>query len=203
MTVFWIINISVLWIIVLVETALLFLLLRALGTLRQQGRQENPLLTGGLATGAQAPLFVAVDQHNKEMRLESTQGQKRVIVFISPGCQACVHTLEMLDTLKNTFTEVSFLIIGGSDFSINYDYALKHRITLPLLTPTLSDVGIASYHIQAFPFAYILDEKGYIRAKGIITQVSEAHTLLKSAFTSLDADLFSAMESELYRSLRT
>lgn len=109
----------------------------------------------------------------------------------------------MLDTLKNTFTEVSFLIIGGSDFSTNYDYALKHRITLPLLTPTLLDVGVASYRIQAFPFAYVLDEKGYIRAKGIITQVSEAHTLLRSAFPSLDTDLFSATESEPYSSIRT
>ncbi len=84
------VSIIALWVLVLFETVLLVLLLRALGQIKQQGgvsgNQVQASGEGGLSPGKKAPSFTATDYEGRVVRLDDFQGQRRILAFILPGC---------------------------------------------------------------------------------------------------------------------
>jgi len=142
-----------LWIVVIVlgvlelfETALLVLLLRALGQIKQQGglagsqRQSSGI--NGLAVGEKAPSFVAVDQHDQTLRMDDFKGRKRILAFITPGCTPCAETIEVLNAFSQDAHDVAVLIVGDTDHQQNMMYAVEHHAQMPVLTPdaTVDDI---------------------------------------------------------------
>ena len=182
----WIVSSIALWILVLFETGLLLLLLRALGELRQRGTfsprgdMESPE-TWGLAIGEQAPSFLATDQDGKAVRLDDFQGQRRVLAFILPGCSSCTDTMKALNTFVRNEGDAPVLVIGGSDRELNQAYAVEHDAEMSILTPALGFDG-ERFRIRGVPFIFVLDEAGVIRAKGAVYGIEQLQELLTKAF---------------------
>ncbi|HLG65312.1 MAG TPA: redoxin domain-containing protein [Ktedonosporobacter sp.] len=169
----------------LFETVLLLLLLRALGELRQHMAssgtgQSRFFADRGLPLESQAPMFVALDHEDRPVRLEDTQGRRRVLAFVSPGCPACETTIDALNDFLREQKSVAVFVIGGTDKKANRAYAAERKAEMPILTP---DAKLARevYLIQGIPFVYILDEKGVIKAKGIVNALEHLHQLLSEA----------------------
>ena len=183
-------SIGALWILVLFETVLLLLLLRALGELRQKGMllsgeamQSSAL--GGLEVGEQAPSFTASDQDGNVIELEDIK-KRRVLAFVSPSCSACDSTLQVLKTVKQDQRVEVVLVVGSSNSEENRRYAAKHDLQMPLLTPG-SEVVEGLYHVHGFPLVFVLDEVGMIRAKGGVNHEKQLRDLLDVAFALVSA----------------
>ena len=178
------ISVIALWVLVLFETVLLFLLLRGLGKLRERitasSNQEQPFADRGLALGTQAPAFVALNHEGRSIALEDTQGQWRILAFVAPGCSACESTIETLNAFVKERTDLAVLIVGGADRLANHTLATEHHTRMPVLTPT-ANLARDMYLIRGTPFLYILDEKGTIRAKGIVNDAEHLQQLLMDA----------------------
>ncbi len=178
------ISIIALWVLVLVETGLLLLLLRALGELKQQGKllatQTPSFEMGGLDVGEQAPSFVAIDDDGTPVNLEDFSGRRRVLAFVSPGCPACGGAIEALNAVVREERDLVVLVLGGPDRERNRAYAAEHKAQMPIHTPT-ADVKQA-YRVQGVPFVFILDEAGLIRAKGPVNATEHVQNLLRTAF---------------------
>lgn len=182
---FWVISIIALWMLVLFETVLLLLLLRALGQMKQQGtltqKQTPSSEEWGLAVGEKAPPFVATDYEEKPVRLDDFQGQRRILAFLLPGCSSCDGTMKALDTFVRNEDAAIMLVIGGPDRDLNHAYATEHGTQIIVLTPTPAFNG-ELYCLQGVPFVFVLDEAGIIRAKGVVTNSEQLDQLLARAF---------------------
>lgn len=184
----WMMSYIALWIMVLFETGLLFLLLRAIGELRRQGilpkENSNGVNTSGLAIGEQAPSFVATDYTGNDISLEDFQGMRRVLAFVSPGCPACASTIEVLNTLIQVERDIKVLVVGGPNRERNQAYGLEHKFVTSILTAP-STIVSETYRVSGVPFIFVLDEAGIILAKKVVNNSQHMHALLTDAFPSL------------------
>lgn len=186
------ISILALWVLVLFETFLLALLLRALGELRQRGELSSSGSTQafvehiGLPISSQAPPFVAKDHNGASVKLEDTNGQWRIIAFISSGCGACAGAIEALNEFLGERQDFAVLIVGDTDLESNKAYAAEHAAIVPILTPEPM-LTMEIYLVRRFPFVYIIDEAGVIRAKSTINNREHLRLLLEDAGVSARA----------------
>lgn len=183
----WIVSITALWLLVLFETGVLLLLLRALGEIRQQVRQSSAThtsspATGGLAIGEKAPAFTTVKQDGSVMNLDDFQGRKRVLAFILPGCPACRGAITALNMLVQEEHDLEVLVVGGPDRAVNGAYALEQQMHMPLLTPAIATLSQDAYGIPGVPFVFVLDERGIVRAKRVVNLQEHMRALLSVAF---------------------
>lgn len=181
----WIVSNVALWVVVLFETVLLLLLLRALGELKQsisssQGYGQ-PQDTMGIALGEQAPSFLAKNHKGDIVRFEDFAGRKRILAFISPGCADCKFIAEAINSMPQDEQYLDWIVVGGLDSESNNSYAVENHLRIPVLTPQ-PGLNADVYHIQAIPFVFLIDEIGIIRAKGIVTQPDQLRKLLATAF---------------------
>lgn len=139
---------------------------------------------GGLLVGEQAPMFVALDQSGNEINLAHFQGQRRLLAFVLPGCPICPGALRVLHKVLQENPNLVGFVIGSPDESENYAYAIEQNIRIPLLTPD-SELTEKMYHVLGFPLIFVLDERGVIRAKGVVNRDERMQELLGLAFTPL------------------
>ena len=180
----WIVSNIVLCILVLIETALLILLLRALGRLRQEcgfsGGRVADRISGGLPVGMQAPLITGTDQQGRTVSLNDTKGSTRILAFISPGCAACAGAISALNNVLASDPDVTVLLVSGSDSAANRAYAAEHHLGIPLLTPRPGR-GKEVYRVEGVPFVFMIDGAGVIRAAGVVNGDEEMQRLLSTA----------------------
>lgn len=170
--------------LVLFETVLLLLLLRALGEIRQQGtlstsQTRTPEL-GRLKVGEPAPALVGRDQNGKEIRLSNFLGKRCLLAFISAKCSACAGAIETLVSIQEETPDIATVFVAGPDFEANCAYALQHDLHLPVLT---SEPGFAQrvYDVRMVPLLFVLDEHGIIRAKEAAIQREHVKYVLQTA----------------------
>jgi methylamine dehydrogenase accessory protein MauD len=168
-----------LWVVVVFETILLLLLLRVLGGLRQQGA-FRALTWKELRVGEQGPPLEATSLDGKTVTLEDSRGYFRILAFIAPGCTACNSTIKVLDEYNQAESNLTIVVVGSNDLNQNREYAEKHNVLIPILTPN-PGFGPEQYHVQGFPSVFILDENRVIRAKGIVNERSHLQSLLQEA----------------------
>jgi peroxiredoxin len=178
----WIISTVALWIVVLFETALLVLLLRALGALRQQITRSTQVVPGGINIGEPMPSLEAIDQDGRKITLEEFQGHHRILAFISPGCQPCSQAIKVLDTMRLEQPGLPIFVVGASNSDENAAYAKEQGVNIPILTP-LPGFGGERFRVRGVPIVFIIDEKGVVRAKDTITRREQVYELLNQANT--------------------
>lgn len=183
----WItVSIVALWVLVLCETGLLLLLLRALGQLRLQNNATSGMDTSmpkdwGPSIGTQAPSFTAQTLQNRTVSLEDYQGRKRLLLFISPTCSACAQAIESLNVLHQNEPDLDLLVLGSTDYKANQAYAAERQLSVPILTPA-QNLTSETYGIKAIPYALMLDEQGTVRAKGMAIEENYLQRLFEEAF---------------------
>ena len=189
MQVGWIVSIIALWIVVIIETVLLLLLLRALGALRQKGgfsseiRQRTPD-DDGLPLGEQAPSFTAMEYDGNMVKMEQFRSP-RILTFVLPGCSACIGAIEALNAIIENEPTLTVMVLGSPDREANRTFAIECGAHMPILAPTSSLLAKETYQLQGFPFVFVLDEEGRILAKGVVNSNEHVQELLTSAFASV------------------
>lgn len=138
----------------------------------------------GLDIGVHVPSFTATDYKGNVIHLDDLQGQRRILVFILPGCTSCVDAINVLNAELSDRKDLTTLMIGGSNREQNIAYGLEHKASMPVLTFT-PGFDNELYRIRGVPFAFAIDEAGIIRAKGILHDPEHLRHLLAKAFASL------------------
>lgn len=174
-----------LWVVVLFVMALQLLVLRALGELGQKGivhqADVQSASIGGLNIGESSPSFEAADFNGDMIRLEDFQEQRLILGFISPGCRACAEAIQAFNAIQQDEHDLSILIIGSSDRSLNQVYAAEHNAQIPILTPTTNVEQL--YRVPGVPFVFVLDEAKIIRSKGFVNYREDISQMLARAFS--------------------
>jgi peroxiredoxin len=158
----------------------LCLLVAVLPSIHLSADEEAPPVNTGLPVGQVGPAFTLLEQHGKEVSLESLLKKGPVALVFHRSVDWCLYCKLQMVQVQRILKEIEEA--GGQVVGISYDpveklkrYADRTQVTFPLL----SDVGsktIDAYDIrykEAAPevsgfsrhATFVLDQKGVIRAK--------------------------------------
>jgi methylamine dehydrogenase accessory protein MauD len=171
MATIWLVAFLALSAVVLFLGFLLLGALRALGLLSwrlEQLEATTPKRLGrdGLKPGKKAPDFTLPSAHGKEVALHDFVGRKVLLVFTQSGCSPCKKIVPELNRLgRSGESQVVVVNNGGADATRKWSEEVGARF--PVLAQDRFSVS-KRYEVFATPFAFLIDEKGVIAAKGII-----------------------------------
>jgi methylamine dehydrogenase accessory protein MauD len=161
-----------LWIVVLFIGFLLLGALRAVALLRWQVAQleaTTPTRVGrsGLRPGKKAPEFTLPTIAGAEVGLQSYSGRKLLLVFMQPGCGPCHGIVPELNQLQDA-GEVHVLVIQNGDMEAVRRWINQNR---PHFSVAVQDhFGLSKrYEVFATPFAFLIDERGVVSSRGIVS----------------------------------
>jgi methylamine dehydrogenase accessory protein MauD len=172
MDIFFLIANLALWVVVLVLGFLLLGTLRAVALLRWQMVQLEATMPSrvgrsGLRAGKKAPGFTLPTITGGEVELQHYAGDKLLLVFMQPGCGPCHGIVPELNRLHDA-GEVRVLVIHNGDTETVRKWIAQER---PHFSVGLQDRYSLSkrYEVFATPFAFLIDERGVIASRGIVS----------------------------------
>jgi methylamine dehydrogenase accessory protein MauD len=171
MTIFWLVSLSILWVIVLFLGFLLLGALRALGLLSwrlEQLEATTPKRLGrdGLKPGKKAPDFTLPSAAGDQVSLHDFSGRRVLLVFTQSGCGPCRIVIPELNRLERGDTQV--LVVNNGDVEATRKWSAEVGARFPVLAQDKFSVS-KKYEVFATPFAFLIDAKGVIVSKGIIS----------------------------------
>jgi methylamine dehydrogenase accessory protein MauD len=160
-----------LWAVVLFLGFLLLGALRALGLLRwrlEQLEATTPSRLGrsGLKPGKKAPPFTLPEVAGGETSLHDFAGRKTLLVFMQPGCGPCHGITPELNRLQDG-GDVQVVVVQNTDVETARRWAKEHRPRFPVAVQERLSLS-KRYEVFATPFAFLIDEKGVVRSKGLV-----------------------------------
>jgi methylamine dehydrogenase accessory protein MauD len=172
MNIFLLVANLALWVVVLFLAFLLLGALRSLALLRWKVAQLEatmPTRVGrsGLRPGKNAPKFTLPTTAGGEIGLEHYAGGKLLLVFMQPGCGPCHGIVPELNRLHDS-DEVQVLVIQNGDPEAVRVWIKKHRPHFDVAVQEHFNLS-KRYEVFATPFAFLIDERGVISARGIVS----------------------------------
>jgi methylamine dehydrogenase accessory protein MauD len=172
MSTFGLVSQVVLWVVVLLLSFLLLGALRALALLRWQVEQlqaisPSRLGRSGLRPGKKAPDFTLPVVSGGEVALRHYAGHKLLLVFMQPGCGPCHQIVPELNRLHRA-GDVQVLAIHNGENEAVQHWSKEHRPGFPVALQEHFNLS-KRYEVFATPFAFLIDERAVIAARGIVS----------------------------------
>jgi methylamine dehydrogenase accessory protein MauD len=162
----WLVSYIVLWVVVLALALLVFLLYRQLGIM-YLGSAEG-VSRDGLPKGTPAPDFSLTDQYGHVQHLADYRGRPTLLVFGSPSCSPCRILFPQLEDWTRHHPEVGALWLNATTPEESLRFVSELGATVPVVPYTPESKLLDKYRARVTPFAFMLDESGVIRAKGLV-----------------------------------
>jgi methylamine dehydrogenase accessory protein MauD len=172
MNIFWLVAILGLWLVVLFLGFVLWGALRSLALLRwrlEQLEATTPKRIGrsGLRPGKKAPDFTLPTLSGDEVALHLYAKRKLLLVFMQPGCGPCHQITPELKRLSQA-GEIQVLVIHKGDAKAVQEWIKRYQPDFPVVLQERFDIS-RRYEVFATPFAFLIDERGMIAARGFVS----------------------------------
>jgi peroxiredoxin len=112
-----------------------------------------------------APDFTLPGAAGGEVSLSSFAGRKVLLVFTQAGCGPCQEIMPELNRLGGR--ELQVLVVNRGELQTTRTWAAEVNARFPVLAQEGLDLA-RKYEVFATPFAFLIDEKGVVRSKGIV-----------------------------------
>jgi methylamine dehydrogenase accessory protein MauD len=186
----WLTSYVLLWLLGGFLGFLLLGTLRAMGFLKWRLEQieatmPSRLGRSGLKPGKKAPDFTLPSVAGDEVALHDFAGRKVLLVFTQSGCGPCKQIMPELNRLEGRDLQV--LVLNKGDAETTHEWADKLRLRFPVLVQHGLDIS-KKYEAFATPFAFLINEKGVIASKGIISSKQHIGYVLAGAVGANNRD---------------
>jgi methylamine dehydrogenase accessory protein MauD len=180
----------VLWVVVLALTVAVFALARQIGILYERVAPMGALMMdNGPKVGAASPVFTLTDLAGRPINIGAPSLSSTLLFFLSPTCPVCKKLLPILKSAAAT--EKRWLsIVLASDGDEAEQRAFIRRAGLEAFPYVLSTPLGVTYQVSKLPYAVLLDERGIVRAKGLVNSREQ----LESLFTAKDLGVASIQD---------
>lgn len=182
------ISYAVLWLVIVVQTLVMFEMLRQIGLLRRRMPPEpGALLVGeGLPRGTPAPTIASQDVWSgASVDEQQLRGRMALLAFLSPGCASC-HALapELRQFARDNAQDVEVVVICPANGTDCLNFAKQYALDMPIL-PDEDQLICHAYQVQRTPSATLLDADGYVRIHGIPNNLSQLEGLMHEEGTPM------------------
>lgn len=169
-----------LWVLVLAVIVALWALARQVGILYERIAPMGALMTdAGPKLGEAAPRFELPALNGARVLVGGERGRSQLLFFLSPTCPVCKKLLPVLKSSAQA--EQGWLdVVVASDGDATQHLAFYGQAGLQQFPYLLSaELGMA-YRVSRLPYAVLLDEKGVIRAKGLVNSREQLESLFNA-----------------------
>lgn len=180
----------VLWFAVVALLVVVFALARQIGVLYERVSPMGALMMDtGPAIGASAPVLALTDLAGRPVNLGAPTPRSTLVFFLSPTCPVCKKLLPALKSAANR--ERRWLsVVLASDGEADEHQRFVQRAGLEAFPYVLSrELGV-TFHVSKLPYALVLDERGVVRAKGLVNSREQ----LESLFTAKELGVASIQQ---------
>jgi methylamine dehydrogenase accessory protein MauD len=171
-------------------TVAVFALARQIGILYERVAPMGALMMdNGPKVGAASPVFTLTDLAGRPINIGAPSLSSTLLFFLSPTCPVCKKLLPILKSAAAT--EKRWLsIVLASDGDEAEQRAFIRRAGLEAFPYVLSTPLGVTYQVSKLPYAVLLDERGIVRAKGLVNSREQ----LESLFTAKDLGVASIQD---------
>jgi methylamine dehydrogenase accessory protein MauD len=181
--------ITLIALVVLLMALVLVLCLLVVGTLRalahvrwrmEQLEAVTPSRIGrsGIKPGTKAPDFSLPSTDSRNMSLSDFQGKTLFLVFIQPGCGPCKRLVPELHRLHER-DDMHVVVVFNGPVEVAAVWSRQEGIRVPVLAQ--EKYGLSrQFEVFATPFAFVIDEHGIVRSKGIVSQREHVEFVLSA-----------------------
>jgi methylamine dehydrogenase accessory protein MauD len=171
-----------LWMLLLVLSAVVLALVRQVGVLHERIAPAGALmLNRGLAVGEPAPVLEVADLEGRAHRPGAARadGRSTLLLFVSPTCPVCKSLLPAVKSARRD--EHAWMdVILASDGGIAEQREFVRSQGLDGVPYVVSaPLGLA-YQVSRLPFAALLDERGILRARGLVNSREHLESLFEA-----------------------
>jgi methylamine dehydrogenase accessory protein MauD len=169
-----------LWVLMLGVIVALWALARQVGILYERVAPMGALITdAGPKLGEAAPKFELPALNGARIQIGGERPRSQLLFFLSPTCPICKKLLPVLKSSASA--ERDWLdVVLASDGEATQHLAFYGEAKLNEFPYVLSpDLGM-TYRVSRLPYAVLMDERGIIRAKGMINTREHLESLFNA-----------------------
>ena len=169
-----------LWVLMLGVIVALWALARQVGILYERVAPMGALITdAGPKLGEAAPQFELPALSGARIAIGGERAKSQLLFFLSPTCPICKKLLPVLRS--SAAAERDWLdVVLASDGEATQHLAFYGEAKLNEFPYVLSaDLGM-TYRVSRLPYAVLTDERGIIRAKGMINTREHLESLFNA-----------------------
>jgi methylamine dehydrogenase accessory protein MauD len=171
----------VLWLLAGLLGATLLLAARRVGALLAQLPPAGALMIDrGPAVGTAAPRFVVSDLKGHAVVIgAATDGLCMLLLFISSTCPVCRKLLPLVGSLARDEADWLRIVLVG-DGEPEAEAARMRRYALREVPFVLSEAVGRGFRIGRLPYAVLIDQDGFVRAKGLVNSRQHLESLFEA-----------------------
>ncbi|HWW32292.1 MAG TPA: methylamine dehydrogenase accessory protein MauD [Steroidobacteraceae bacterium] len=172
----------VLWVLVLVLAAVVLALTRQLGVIHQRIAPAGALmLNRGLSVGEPAPVLelAALDGRSLRVGIARDDGRSTLLLFVSPSCPVCKSLLPAVkSSRRDERSWMDVILASDGDTAEQREFVRAQGLEgIPYVVSAA--LGLA-YQVSRLPFAALLDERGVLRARGLVNSREHLESLFEA-----------------------
>lgn len=172
----------VLWVLVLALSAVVLALTRQLGVLHERIAPAGALmLNRGLTVGEPAPALevAALDGRPLKLGAARADGRSTLLLFVSPTCPVCKTLLPAIKSSGRD--ERAWMdVVLASDGDLDAQRAFVSAQGLEGIPYVVSAALGLAYQVSRLPFAALLDERGVLKARGLVNSREHLESLFEA-----------------------
>jgi methylamine dehydrogenase accessory protein MauD len=173
---------ALLWLLVLLLSAIVLALVRQIGVLHERlGPAGALMLNRGLTVGEPAPVVEVSDLEGRAHALGQprTDGRSTLLLFVSPSCPVCKTLLPAVkSSRRDERTWMDVILASDGEGGEQREFVRTQGLDgIPYVVSAA--LGLA-YQVSRLPFAALLDEQGILRARGLVNSREHLESLFEA-----------------------
>lgn len=175
----------VLWIVVLVQIAVIFALARQIGILFERVSPVGAMISdSGPALGDKLPPMTLANLNGDPVILGSETSRAQLVFFLSTSCPICKALLPALKSIQSD--EAAWLdVVFASDGREVLHRRLIEAENLQAYPYVLSSELGMSFRVSKLPFAVLVAKNGKVSAKGLVNSREQLESLFTASETGI------------------
>ena len=172
----------VLWVLVIGLAAVVLALARQVGVLHERIAPVGALmLNRGLTVGEPAPVVEVADLEGRAHRVGSPRadGRSTLLLFVSPTCPVCKTLLPAVKSSRRDERSWMDVILASDGDSAEQREFVRSQGLEGIPYVVSAALGLA-YQVSRLPFAALLDERGVLRARGLVNSREHLESLFEA-----------------------
>lgn len=172
----WVISNIFLWIIVLVQSLVIFFLTKYVVEFLNRFRLVKYNIEDiGIKPGEKAPFFRTRDIQGNLVKLTNNNGRATLLCFVSDSCDSCITLLKDFNLLVDRFnSRVKIITVVKASAEEKLLPSTTYASTV-----VKTDELFFSYNIQKTPTFVLIDNDFRVLAVEIVTDMDQAYEMLE------------------------
>jgi methylamine dehydrogenase accessory protein MauD len=173
--------IAVLFVMVICLTVALFALARQIGVLFERVSPMGALVNdSGPKVGDQSPLFRLPSLTDSgEVAIGPRPDRSTLVFFLSPTCPVCKKLLPILRSVRQSESKWLDIVLASDGDELKHRRFIESAGLKSFPYVNSTELGLA-YRVSRLPFAVLLDNRGVIKAKGLVNNREQLESLFNA-----------------------